>query len=58
MADTYLILIGEPPETAIRSWVDGGGSVFGVAGFMAALSVGVLLALNILSLMGFRSFLI
>jgi hypothetical protein len=30
----------EHPETAFRSWDDGGSSVFGAAGFMAACSVG------------------
>src|ERR1035437_9104873 len=30
-----LIFIGEPPKTAFRSWVDDGGSVFGVADFIA-----------------------
>jgi hypothetical protein len=30
----YKIYKWEPPKTAFRSWVEGDGSVFGVAGFM------------------------
>jgi hypothetical protein len=47
---------GEPPKTAFRSRVDGGRSVFGVAGCMAAASVGVLLKLNLSLVMGFGRF--
>jgi hypothetical protein len=32
----------EPPETALRSRVDAGGSVFGTSGFMASPSIGIL----------------
>ena len=51
-------LIREPPETAFRSWVDGGSSVFGVAGFRAAPAVGVFLTVNLLRLTGFGSVLV
>src|ERR1017187_4271381 len=36
---TFFSCIREPPKTAFRSWDDGGSSVFGVKGFIAAPSV-------------------
>jgi hypothetical protein len=51
-------LLWEPPKTAFRSQVDDGGSVFGVAGFIAAPSVCVFLTVNLLWLIGFGSFLV
>jgi len=39
--------IREPPETAFRSWFEGGGSTFGGVGFMVALLVGVFIFLNL-----------
>ena len=41
----------EPPQTTFPSWVDGGHSVFGVAGFMAAPSIGGFLRLDPSSLL-------
>jgi hypothetical protein len=38
--------------------VDGGSSVFGVAGFMVAPAVGIFLTFDPLSLIGFRSLLV
>jgi hypothetical protein len=38
-------LLREPPKTTFRSWVEGDGSVFGVAVFMVTLFVGVFLTL-------------
>jgi hypothetical protein len=57
-ATTELIGIGEPPKTAFRTQVDGGRSVFGVAGLMAAPSICVFLPFDPLWLMGFRLFLV
>jgi hypothetical protein len=44
------------PETAFRSWVDGGSSVFGVANFIEAPSVWVFMTFDPLPLIGFQSF--
>src|ERR1035437_612906 len=50
--------IRAPPKTAFRSWVDGGSSVFGVAGFIAASSVCIFLMFDLPLLISFRSFLV
>jgi hypothetical protein len=52
---SFLTLKGDPPKTTFRSWVDGGGSVFGVDGFMMASSVRAFLTFDPSWLMGFRS---
>jgi hypothetical protein len=44
------------PETAFRSWVDGGSLVFGVANFIEAPSVWVFMTFDPLPLIGFQSF--
>mgnify|MGYP001568444507 CR=1 FL=1 len=48
----------EPPKTAFRSWVDGGRSVFGVDGFIAAPCFCIFMTLDPLWLIGFRSYLV
>jgi hypothetical protein len=53
-----MIVRGEPPKTASRSWIDGGSSVFGVAGLIAAPCVSIFMMFDRPLLLGFRSFLV
>jgi hypothetical protein len=46
-------LTGKPPVTIWRNHVEGCGSVLGVAGFTAAPSMGVFMAVNLPGWLGF-----
>jgi len=50
------ITLRKPPKSTFRSWFAGDSSVFGVDGFIAALSVGVFLTVRLSWLMGCRCF--